>query len=748
MSLATTPGLDVASPPRPALAATRPAVPRRFGRLFLVIGWIFLAAAFCVYAWRIVRIGVDLRNGFWVYWTPNHFYGDLDNAYAQGNLVLGRARFLARQHGQPWLDQRTPGLFDPPLDWSNFVARWQRLRPVYAQIIRGWVDSYDHLEQTISSGNYDLDYPPLRLLTITLWTWHAQSRYPGLESFPDKPVTLSDRGRKLQATSDIAAPLLQINLWADGISALAMFALVWIWVRRGEAPAPMAGPGGWRTRFGDPILLAPLVLMGIFLLLYRWLTWQLELPDNARAGVFNLDQHVSAVGFWAWWIVRFLTVVCLARFLPPPFRAPACGLVAATLVWLNPALILIGFGWPQWDGWVLPFFLIAAVLASINWWLLAGVMLGVGCMFKGQLLLIAPVLLLCPLFAGWPGRFFRIIAGWTAAAAIVLWPWLITNHTARAYVIGAVTAAAGLICIASLARRPVFDSLRRLRRRPPTAGNIRPILWLTLVAVAVLAAVAMTLWICGGHSSWLNGFALLLCAAVVLAPWRLPRRMIGPWLLAVFAAATWLGAFMLDGSFSWFDVGFAYGTRKFQEMQISPNSLSNLAGILQEKRFAWHIHDRVTTWQFPWWDAPTDLDIRQVLAIIYFIALLACAIGAAIQLRRGSTHFLIALAAPAVLFVTLLTQMSVRYTILAAALSAALVGVSVGMSLFQLLLTVLSCVMVGTRLLDQSSNLAPRSLSIFHDTQPDLGYAMLLIAAVFLYGALVPGRRGRRAGDL
>jgi hypothetical protein len=486
--------------------------------------------------------------------------------------------------------------------------------------------------------------------------------------------------------------------------------------------------------------------MGIFLLMYPRLSWQLQSARDTGAGIFNLDQHVSDVGFWLWWIVRFLAVVCLARFLPAPFRAPACGLVAATLVWLNPALILEGFGFPQWDGWILPFFLIAAVLASINWWLSAGLILGVGCMFKGQLLFLAPVLLLCPLFAGWPGRFLRIMAGWTAAAGIVLWPWLVTNGSARSFITSAVAAAA-MMCVLSQFRRSVLDAWRHLRSPAGLGRSLRPLLWLILVPVAIFTAAAMTLWVYGGPSGWLKAWTLLLCGAILIVPWLLPRRLIEAWLVAVFAASTWLCAFLLDGRFSWFYVGFAYGARKFQQMQLSGDSLSNLPGIL-ERRFGWHLHDRVTTTMLPWLADPIDLDIRQVLAIFYFALLLLCAIGAAMQMRRRHPRFLIALTAPPILFVTLLTQMSVRYTILSAALSASMVGVSVGMSLMQFLLTVLSCVMLGTRLLHVSPNTAPVALSMFDPTHPDLGYAMLLIAAVFLYGALAPGRRAARVGDL
>jgi hypothetical protein len=104
MTLATPPRLDALAPPRPALPASHHPLPRSTRRelLLLIAGWICLAAAFSFYSWKIVRIGIDVRNGFWVYWLPNHFLGDLDNAYQQGNFALERAKFLARQQGRPW----------------------------------------------------------------------------------------------------------------------------------------------------------------------------------------------------------------------------------------------------------------------------------------------------------------------------------------------------------------------------------------------------------------------------------------------------------------------------------------------------------------------------------------------------------------------------------------------------------------------------------------------------------------------
>ena len=81
------------------------------------------------------------------------------------------------------------------------------------------------------------------------------------------------------------------------------------------------------------------------------------------------------------------------------------------LVWCNPLLLIDSHAWPQWDVWILPIFLFAALLASLNRWMLAGMLLGIGCMFKGQMLLAGPVLILWPLFEGRWGRWHESPSG-------------------------------------------------------------------------------------------------------------------------------------------------------------------------------------------------------------------------------------------------------------------------------------------------------------------------------------------------
>ena len=131
------------------------------------------------------RVGMDLRNGFWVYWGQHRMAGDASNGLNKGDLTLRIAEDIAHKP-IPAIPRRSngtisarrsrrpgPGLFDPPLNWKIFVERWQRLRPVYVQILLGWENIYDRLDGVEQDSNNGLDYPPLRLLTITLWTWRG-----------------------------------------------------------------------------------------------------------------------------------------------------------------------------------------------------------------------------------------------------------------------------------------------------------------------------------------------------------------------------------------------------------------------------------------------------------------------------------------------------------------------------------------------------------------------------------------------
>ncbi len=491
------------------------------------------------------------------------------------------------------------------------------------------------------------------------------------------------------------------------------------------------------------MLLLPVILLGIFSLLRPHFFYQ---PATYRLTASTLDDRFANPGWWFFIVLRFTAVVALARILPRPFRGPACGVVAATLVWLNPASILDSFGWPQWDAWVCPFFLIAAVLVSLDWWITAGAVLAVGAMFKGQLMFISPVLILSPLLAGWIGRFIRILSGFAVAAGLVVWPWIMNDPHARTYV-GCALFAAVLICLLAVFRRQAQSEIRRvaraatnrIRRRPGHGFKPIPYFFWAALLISVATAVTLSMLIYRRQDPSFHAWTILLTLAIVATPWLLPRRWIAAWLTIVLAGSIWLAAASLNGNFSWWNVGFMYGTQKHQQMQLGDGSLSNLTSILQ-RRYGWNLHDWVGDWTLPFSHSPIELDVQTALAVLFGIAIFACALAASTHLRRGDKKFLVALVAPWVLMVALLTQMAGRYTLYPAVLSAALVGVSVEMSLLHVLLTVISWSVVANQMLQQAPSTAPMSLAITQNTFPDAGWLMLLLAAVFLFAAISPSR--------
>src|SRR5437764_10372191 len=159
-----------------------------------------------------------------------------------------------------------------------------------------------------------------------------------------------------------------------------------------------------------------------------------------------LCELLSAVAIFL--LVRFCvqsssssTLAPLLNGFPQRNRAFVCGLAAASVAWLEPSMILDAHGWPQWDVWILPFCLFAALAALKNRWFCCGCLLAAGAMFKGQLLFVAPLFILWPLWQTRWSAALRVIAGFAATAALVVSPWLL--RTRAAWI--AMAAATGII---------------------------------------------------------------------------------------------------------------------------------------------------------------------------------------------------------------------------------------------------------------------------------------------------------------
>src|SRR6266496_1184933 len=170
----------------------------------------------------------------------------------------------------------------------------------------------------------------------------------------------------------------------------------------------------------------------------------------------------------------------LLNRLPLQHRGWICGLGAASVAWLEPSMILDAHGWPQWDVWILPFYLFAALAALKNRWFWCGCLLAAGAMLKGQLLFVAPFFVLWPLWQkGWTST-LRMLAGFATTVALLVSPWLLRNPAAW-------------IAVAIVAS---LSSLFLLRQRERHAGAW--VAGLTACAVFVVGAFG------GGRFAWLQ----------------------------------------------------------------------------------------------------------------------------------------------------------------------------------------------------------------------------------------------------
>ncbi|MEO8440742.1 MAG: hypothetical protein ABI540_11055 [Spartobacteria bacterium] len=260
--------------------------------------------------------GIGLRRYAWRETTHLRFQRDIANGFYWGSQTLAEGRRLS------------PG--EKSDSWRSFA--------------RGYIGLYDRVQEEAYEKNYYLDYPPLRLLVMSIWAKEVRAKFPGVED----------------GTPDYVEPLLQVNLVAELVTALGIFLLVRLGVRRASGATDSG-------------------------LLHR---------------------------------------------LPPTERGWVCGLLAASVAWLEPSLILDAHAWPQWDCWILPFYLFAALAALTRRWFWCGCLLAAGGMLKGQLLFVAPFFLFWPLWQKRWTRALHLLAGFTATAAVIVSPWLLRSPPA------------------------------------------------------------------------------------------------------------------------------------------------------------------------------------------------------------------------------------------------------------------------------------------------------------------------------
>jgi hypothetical protein len=386
---------------------------------------------------------------------------------------------------------------------------------------------------------------------------------------------------------EFTQPVLRVNMAMELAASMGAFVLVVIWVRRAHS-------GG-------------------------------DLPVSTR---------------WTW-----------LREMVLPFRGWFTATIAAALVWFNPASWVNAHGWPLWDIWIVPFFLWALVCISLDRWLLAGVIIGIGAMFKGQQMLVAPLFVMVALFMGRPGAAGRWIAGLLLGLGAVLWPWMLTHRFEPQMVEGAQQAT----------------------MRDPDAPfwNLAAIAWVGGVAAALLA-----LTIISRVRRWRVGRAMPACLA-------------GGTALALFACMP-----LFDTDLGWLRVGLLRGTEVFPTLFVA--NAYNIPALLVHQ-FGFHARNDLNREMFQ--IAGLPITLKQLTAAIYFVTLVLCAWGAARHWRRNDPRTLVALIAPWLLMFAIVTQMHERYLLFTAAMSAVLIAVRWPYVFMCLLLSFLAMCMTADTML-------------------------------------------------
>lgn len=404
----------------------------------------------------------------------------------------------------------------------------------------------------------------------------------------------------------------------------------------------------------------------------------------------------------------------LRRSGRPVELSAALALLAGCVLWFNPSNLLNAHAWPQWDVWIVPFLLWAIFLVSVEWWFAAGVLVGLGALLKGQILLTAPVLVLWPLFQGRVGPACRIVLGGLTGVACTTGVWLAPSWQAAAWL--------GCVVGSSLVSWLLMRQWKPSRR------------W-GIAALLLLLALAWP-WMRAGLWRWI-WIAPALTSLLLLVPRVLPKRA---WPFATVGAALLglvIASAAFEGSWSWLAVGYGYPTRHYEQMTMGPTS--NLPALLARKPYGWKLYD-VVPLTLPWVGQITP-SMRTVLASVYGLTLVLCGIGAAVHHRRNDPRLLVALIAPWVLMFALLAQMHERYLMWAAALGGMAVAVSLGTSLLHLLVMGVSLIMMTHQVLGRDRKFAPEVMKFVEWTYPNIGWAVLVLAMVYLYLAVMPGRR-------
>ena len=280
---------------------------------------------------------------------------------------------------------------------------------------------------------------------------------------------------------------------------------------------------------------------------------------------------------------------------------------------------------------------------------------------------------------------------------------------------------------------------------------------------------------------WLVGF--LLAAGVIVSPWIFPvsfrsivlvliavffwavvgliwnrvpqlKSILACWLRWVISAtltlSIWIVGPLFGGSFSWYEIGYKYGAGKFPALETG--GASSLASLLQY-RFGWR--SEMPVLQLPIGNSP--LTASQFLICIFAVLLLLSVIAMRLAERKNNCAFLVAMAAPWIVYFAVCPQMHERYLLWGAIAACTAPAVGLGPTLLAIFFGLCSTNMSLFQLLDDSNSrsfltdFSPtvgQTLRFFaRGTFPGIAWAILLATAVWLYLAFTPKRSSASTGE-
>jgi len=591
--------------------------------------------------------------------------------------------------------------------------------------VEGTANQYDKMHFEQPKDRDWLDDPPLRLAIFSAWGKWSLEHFPKVEKWTVKePYGLS-------------APLLRFNLFMEAVGLVSAFFLTRLWVVRGFASGRSesvldTGSDGWMFRT---------CMRGVLAVLVVFLN-----PLTLR--------HANIWLQWDAWLIPVLLLAISALIDQPlhrtAFRGCMAGLIAALLLWFNPAVILSGYGWPTWDLWLIPMFLLACLMASLNWWFTAGIVVGIGAMLNGQQALAIPLLMIWSIILLKPLGTLRFAGGVVLAVALITLPSLLTFipaeqlHTARAAQAASGEPAQVALGIFKIQREVDVPAILWTAGILLGSAGLPWVGWLTLMPPIVTENAGVSWWRRMLASPWAwRGFAVVGVVALVYWPWLLKRNR-ADWLTGLVATAGLAagvltirprGIFYLSacatgtalllcmsvfhGSSAWYDCGFDFGMNHWPRLEVGLTD--NLPAIMVHG-FHWAETDfkiiavsftieRHLLWIFPGHQIDVAVPLGLFLRRLCGCTIALCCLGAGIHARRRSPRVLIALSAIWLMFFCFPPQIDQRYLLFAAGISCICAGAGGGMTLLGMLLWVVSLVMTATTLLLHAST-ADRDLLV------------------------------------